>query len=177
MVAPASIRAGASRGRRCLARDARGTVLLEALVALAPVTLGFCLITQTVDLYAHQLMLERAALSAARAAVVVLPDDGARYGDPENRALNQFSGGRKRAIEQFTHELLAASPSFDRASTRLELTGSFAARGATLVQLSSDYRCALGPAGFMCGWSGRVRLEARAELSYQGARYRYTQGG
>lgn len=64
---------------RLLARDARGAVQVEFLVAMLPV-FTFCLaILQLALLYVSDLVVNHAAWAGARAASVVLDDDPKRY--------------------------------------------------------------------------------------------------
>jgi hypothetical protein len=164
---------------RCnaLQRDQRGGLMLEALIALTPVLLLFAAVCQTCDAYAHRLIVQRAAAAAVRAAVVILPDDGARYGDPGQRAVNRLVGERKRAVEAAALSLLHASPQLSANSSRLEVTGSFQLGSETKVQLSVDYTCLLPGLPLICGRSGKLQLQATAQLTYQGARYCYPERG
>lgn len=62
-------------------RDTRGAAYVEFLIAFIPVFLLFLGMLQAALLYGANLVVSHAATSAARSAVVVLPDDPRRYGD------------------------------------------------------------------------------------------------
>jgi len=160
-----------------LRADQRGALMLEALIAFVPVLLLCAAMCQTCDAYAHRLIVQRAAAAAARAAVVILPDDGARYGDPGQRAVNRLVGARKRAVEAAALSLLHASRQLSARSSQLEVTGSFQPGSATIVHLTVDYTCLLPGLPLICGRSGKLQLRASAQLTYQGARYRYQERG
>ena len=81
--------------RAPLWRDARGAVFVEQLIAFLPVMFFFLAAWQLMELCAGDLLVKRAASAAARAAVVVLPDDPMFYGDV---AVNSFTGARRRDI-------------------------------------------------------------------------------
>jgi len=162
---------------RSLLHDQRGALMLEAFIAALPVLLLFVLLCQTSDLYVHQLIVQRAANAAARAAVVVLPDDGRRYGDPDNSLVDRYAGGRKHAVEQAARSVLRASPSLSASAATLELTGPFEPHTAAEARLSTEYTCLLGRVPLICGRGGKLRLSARARLTYQGAHYLYEREG
>jgi hypothetical protein len=155
----------------------RGSLMLESFVASVPVWLGFVLLCQVTDLYAHRLIVQRAAAAAARAAVVVLPDAGVHYGDPLDRSRDRFSGERKRAVTAAVTMLLSASSSFDPSTTQLELEGSFTPGSQATVRLSTQYSCVLSSVRLLCGLDGKMQLSAEARLAYQGATYSYARGG
>ena len=165
------------RPRTGLLGDARGALLLEAFIAFVPVLLMFAALCQTCDLYAHQLIVQRAAAAAARAAAVILPDDGARYNDPAQRSLNKLQGERKLAIEAAALGLLRASRQFALETSAVEVSGRFQPGTRTEVELSVDYVCLMRGLPLLCGGSGKRRLSAAAQLTYQGARYRYPEQG
>lgn len=156
--------------RRALA-DERGSVALEGLIALAPIWLGFASLCQLCDLYVHELLVGRAAAIGARAAVVVLADDGAHYADPDNRELHRFAGARKASIERAAHAVLSASPSLTPVSVML--SGARAEGSLLTVRVVADYRCL--PLVFEVGClTQRVRrLEQSVALPYHYAGYRY----
>lgn len=160
-----------------LARDQRGGLMLEALIAFVPVLLLFVALCQTCDAYAHRLIVQRAAAAAVRAAVVILPDDGARYGDPRQREVNQLTGERKRAVEAAAQHMLGASSQFSTRSSQIDVSGSFQPGTQTAVQLEVDYHCIMPGLPMICGRDGTLRLRAAAQLTYQGARYRYPERG
>ncbi|MCS6799546.1 MAG: pilus assembly protein [Myxococcota bacterium] len=123
-------------GGLTLRQDARGAAYVEFLIAFIPLFVMFLGMLQAAMMYAAQLVVQHAANRAARAAVVVLPDDPARYdGDPVNQIEMRGGGGggrlsipgigalslsgqgnaRVNAIRAAASiPLLAVSPSFDQ---------------------------------------------------------------
>ena len=157
-----------------LGLDRRGSVILESLSALVPVSVFFVVLCQLMDLYVHRLLLQRAASAAVRAAVVVLPDDGAHYGDPDNHALHRFMGGRKAAVEAAAGLVMAASPSFRAQTTQLRRHRQPGRSSELQLDLFAEYSCFLPTVGLICGLDGKLQLHARARLAYQGADYVYS---
>lgn len=158
-------------------RDTRGTVVLEALVAFVPLLLLFLTLCQLADSYAHRLMVRRAASAAARAAVVVLPDDGDHYGDPEQHGVDRPTSARLTAIEQAARVILSASPSFPPARIAVRVTGSKRALGITTATVEAEYVCFLPAVSLICGRARTLQMSARASLPYQAAPYEYAKGG
>ena len=101
--------------RRSLARDARGVVLLEFVIALLPVLVLFLSALQLALLGAARLVVEHAAIAAARSAAVVLDDDPARYGEP----CGAITGERLHAIERAVIHVLGALPELPGEHARL----------------------------------------------------------
>lgn len=67
-------------------KEVRGAVYVEFLLVFMPVFLLFLAVVQLGFVYAARLVVQHAATRAARAAVVVLDDDPARYrGEPRGR--------------------------------------------------------------------------------------------
>jgi hypothetical protein len=157
-------------------RDQRGSVMLETVIALVPVTLGFVWLCQITDLYMHELIVARAASAAARAAVVVLPDDGAHYGDPANLTLHRCVGARKAAIEAAARAVLQASPNFGH-ELSLRLSGAERADGVITAHVAAQYACGLRVWNPACGNARSRVLRASASLPYQFAAYGYPDRG
>ena len=88
-------------------QTARGAIAVEYLIAFLPVLLLFASTWQVADLFAAQLIVQRAASAAARAASVVLPDDPYYYG---GATIDSYSGERKTQIELAANLVLQASP-------------------------------------------------------------------
>jgi hypothetical protein len=160
-----------SRSMRSLRQDARGSVALEGLIAFAPLWLGFASLCQLSDLYVHQLLVGRAAAVAARAAVVVLPDDGAHYTDPDNRSLHRFVGERRASIERAAHAVLAASPSLTPVS--VSVSGELSEDSLATTRVVADYSCLPLVFAVGCGSRRVRRLEGSVALPYHYAGYRY----
>jgi hypothetical protein len=74
-----------------LAQDDRGAVYVEFLMVFMPIFLLFLAAVELGMVYAARLVVQHAANRAARAAVVVLDDDPARYGG-ERRGRVELTG-------------------------------------------------------------------------------------
>lgn len=165
--------------RRCsLLDDARGVLLIEALLVYVPVALFFFLTWQVGELAAADLVLTRAATAASREAVVVLPDDPQFY---DGEAVLDAQGLRRRAaIEAAARSVLSAAPSFDPASLELELQLVAGPDPDVLLletRLRADFRCTGGGLSFIvCGASSRRALRAAARDVVHSARYAYPAG-
>lgn len=159
---------GAGRVRTAW-RDQRGAVYLETLIAFVPVFVFFLGTLQLADASVAQLIVQHASTTAARAAVVVLPDDGAYYDDRPNADLNAFVGARRLDVERAADLILRANPRLhvNGANVRLNQR-SYADRDDLIATVESRYRC-LVPA--LCG--GGIDLHAESKLVYQGAKFVY----
>lgn len=89
---PAMANAPRRRNIRSLVQDTGGAVYVEFLVAFIPFFVMVLGMMQIALMYSAHLVVQHAAVSAARASIVVFPDCSARYdGAPEN---NVNGGGR-----------------------------------------------------------------------------------
>jgi hypothetical protein len=150
-------------------KNQRGVVYLETLIGFAPVFMFFLGTLQVADLSAAHLMVEHAATTAARAAVVVLPDDGAYYEDVDNAKVDEFRDYRQSDVERAADTILAANPRLDKSSGNVALDKEkYEERELVKAQVSAPYRC-LVP--MFC--PGGILLSAEAQLIYQGAHYIY----
>jgi hypothetical protein len=167
------------RRRFALIDDARGVLVIEALMVYVPVALFFFLPGQIGELAAADLVLARAATAASREAVVVLPDDPQLYG---GEAVLDAQGIRRRAaIEAAARGVRSAAPSFDQGSLELELELAAGPDPDVLVletRLRADFRCTGGGLSFIvCGASSRRALRAAARDVVHSARYAYSSLG
>jgi hypothetical protein len=95
--------------RASLARDARGTVMVETLFAFMPLFLIFLGVIQYALLAVAQLVVQHAAVAGVRAAVVVLEDDPAEY---EGTELRIIAGSARPAASDILSTLFKnATPS------------------------------------------------------------------
>jgi Flp pilus assembly protein TadG len=155
------------RGRGGLLSDARGAVFVEHLIALVPLVVLSLSTWQMIELWAGDLLVRRAASAAARAAVVVLPDDPDFYaGTP----VHQFTGARKSEIDLAAALVLASSPHFS-SPPLVELSVASGHEPLTAT-VSATFHCFAGWLSLVCGSGERV-LTARATQPYQAARYLY----
>ncbi len=154
--------------------DARGAIFVETLIAFFPVVVFFLAVWQVADACAAHLIVKRAESAAARAAVVVLPDDGRFYGADANTGVNSLGGVRQDDIDSAARLVLAASPHFTSTSSQVELSpGKFQGKALVTAKVTADYRCLARWVSFVCGASGTIPMTAEASLPYQGASYQY----
>ena len=95
------------RGMNSVLRSSEGAVFVEQLIALLPTLFFFLATWQLLELCAADLVVKRAANAAARAAIVVLPDDPMFYG---GTPVNSFTGARKYDIELSAAMILSTAP-------------------------------------------------------------------
>lgn len=72
-----------------LKKDTRGAIYVEFLIAFTPIFFMFLAMVQMALLYASHLVVQHAAVTAARAAIVVLDDDPKHYGGASRGALTE----------------------------------------------------------------------------------------
>ena len=90
------------RFEKNLASDTRGAIYIEFLIAFIPLFVFFMSMVQLSFLRAAHLVNRHAAVVAARAAIVVLPDDPAQYGGSRVESAVDPDSARK-AIEKGRH--------------------------------------------------------------------------
>lgn len=169
----------AAQGDGRLAKDARGAVYVEFLVAFLPMFCFFLCLVQFAFLEMGSIVVKHAAEMTARAAIVVIPDDPKYYGSQPG----QVSGKRKQDIEAAAQAILAPLGG-DRQVT-VELKGSYGRDELVEVKLSYDFPCRVPFGKFvLCsgtsealGWSNHHvehrTLTGIAALPNQGADYVY----
>ncbi len=162
-----------------LPKDTRGAVYVEFLVAFLPLFSFFLCLVQLAMLQTANLVVKHAAVVATRAAVVVLPDDPARY---SGAAVNQVEGVRRDKIVQAATIPLSVLEDFPFPEVRFptEENGgddrtSFGRDDLVRVQVTQLYRCRVPLARtIVCGaLFGVKRLRGEASLPMQGASYGY----
>lgn len=146
----------------------RGAVSVEYLVAFLPVMLFFASVWQLADLYAAQLIVQRAASAAGRAASVVLPDDPFYYDGEEK---DSYSGKRRAQVELAANLVLLASGRI-LANPTVEVEGHQGI-GPLTARVRARFRCFPGWGVFVCGADGQRTLTASARFAYHGASYVY----
>lgn len=162
-----------------LVRDRRGAVYVEFLIAFMPVFCMFLGLVQLADLHQANLIVNHAAIMAARSAAVVLPDDPQFY---DNAPVNHFEGKRREAIVKAGMIPLLASRSLTAVRVTLP-SGPGGNDSVTNVERDTLVRVAV-QAQFecrvplvkhlLCDSQKSVRvLRAEAAFPNQGADYRY----
>jgi hypothetical protein len=162
-----------------LTRDARGAVYVEFLIVFLPLFVMFMSLVQFAFVQTANLVTKHAAVQAARAAIVVLPDDPAFYG---NTPVNKVAGDRKAVIDLAAKGRLlaiAASPDFDIKFPSSPGGGDnktqFQQDDLVRVQLTVRYACKI-PIGnrFVCDLLSQKKvLKAEAALPLQGHGYEW----
>lgn len=157
--------------RGSLASDRRGAVYVEFLVAFLPVFFFFLTLVQFTFLQGANLVVKHAASTAVRAAIIVLHDDPAYYGDvPTGRA----TGKRLEEIERAARIPLAVL-GLRPDAVKLEIPETVARDAQVTVKLEYQYRCQV-PWGrsVVCSFLTNERtLKAEATMPNQGVAWRY----
>jgi hypothetical protein len=159
--------------------DTRGAVYVEFLIAFLPLFIFFMCLLQMAGIHMAKLDTLHAAETGVRAAIVVIPDDPAKY---DNVEPGKISGKRKADIVKAASLPLAAV----RSIKGIRVTFPSSPGGTDdLSQVSRDdlvrvkvaviYRCTIPLAKhFVCdAISSTRKLTAEAALPNQGADYSY----
>jgi len=155
-----------------LLRAEHGAVFAEHLIAYLPVLFLFVSTWQLIELFAAQLVVDRAASAAARAAVVVLPDDPQFY---NRTAVNSFSAERRTDIRLAAAIVLATSPYFvGEPGVSIDLRGvsGNGNTGPLTATVRARFACFAGFMSLVC-FGGTREIRSQATYAYQGARYLY----
>jgi len=158
--------------------DNRGAVYVEFLASFMPIFFAFWCLLQSAGLYAAKLVVRNSAYLGARAAAVVIPDDGKKYGGTKPGTA---TGKRKSAIDGAVRQGLAANKSIIQALTIIKLSSgggqaktSFGRDEIVTVTVTAPYRCRLPLADkVVCGLGGFAILNASASMAVHGADYDY----
>jgi Flp pilus assembly protein TadG len=169
----------AKQTKKDLRHDARGAVYVEFLIVFLPLFVLFMSLVQFAFVEVANLVTKHAAVTAVRAAIVVLPDDPAYY---EKAPINKPTGGRKDAIEAAAKARLmavAVLPSvevkFPVAPGATDEKTQYAQDDIVRVRVEFDYKCGI-PIGarFVCDLlTQHKKLKAEAAMPMQGAGYEY----
>jgi hypothetical protein len=151
-----------------LLSDQNGAVFVEQLIVFLPV-LYFALVAyQVIELCTANVIVKHAAFAAARAAVVVLPDNPNKYGGAE---INQFVGQKKAAVRRAAEMILSVDPNFNLGNFSVQISGN-SGNGPLTAVVQADFRCLASFVNIVCGGGSR-RLSGTARDAYQGANYAY----
>ena len=138
---------------------------MEFLVAIVPLLVTFFCLVQLAKLYSAKIVLDHAAITASRAAIVILP--------PSPDAPREAGRGHRdvtRAAE------LAMGPwKTSRAFTKVNIDARTPGEpyGMTTVRVTATYRCGVPLGGrIVCGLGGTKTMTSEASLPNQGARYK-----
>jgi Flp pilus assembly protein TadG len=156
--------AGPRRGRA-------GAVYVEFLIAFFPVFFFFLALVQLIFLQTASLVVHHAASKAVRAAVVVLPDDPAYYGDVP---VGSFTGQRKTDIERAAKIPLAAMGLLEAAAAKVTIEGAYGRNAVLKAKVEYQYHCKVPWGRFLlCGLTNFKKITAEASMTNQGALYDY----
>jgi hypothetical protein len=195
-------RSSARDGARALLGHNEGAVFVEFLICFLPVYVFFLCLIQLGVLFAARLLVEHAAVCAARAAAVVIGDDPRRYGGEPLHRIDSERGRRRESVRSAA--LLALAPLIANGTSpevRVEFppaeqAGGRSRRGPLAfsplqaqavskvrVRVEVDAACRIGFANrIACPLLGGGRslsgtptlsIGAEAFYPYQGARYVY----
>ena len=164
---------------RKLFGDERGAVYVEFLAAFLPLFIFFESLVQFAGLVTAKLVVQHAAVSAARAAIVVLPDDPDEY---DNEPVGSISGKRLDAIENAAaitlrtlHSFVDFKVTFPTSSDGKQTRTKVGRDDLVRVKVEATYHCSVPLANrLVCNPTTSLRtLTATAALPNQGADYEY----
>jgi Flp pilus assembly protein TadG len=161
-------------------RDQSGAVYVEFLIAFLPLFLFFSALVQLGMVQIADLVTKHAAVTAARAAIVVLTDDPKYYG---GAPVNQAAGARMDHIRRAAEiPLTAVDPQpgnsvgvrFPSTAGGTDDKSTFGEEDVVRVRVEYSYPCGV-PVGsrLICGLAGRKMLYAEAAMPNQGPNYDY----
>jgi Flp pilus assembly protein TadG len=140
--------------------DERGAAYTETLITLPVVLVFFLGLFQLGYVCTADLIVQRAAGAAVRAAVVFLPDDPSFY-------LDTLPSTREAYVKEAARRVLLASPMFDPSALRVSVMGTRSGTSTITTQVKTAFDCSTFLVQFLCGADRRVALEAEARLPYQ----------
>lgn len=153
-----------------LSRDNSGALFVEHLICFVPVMYFFLATWQLIELFTADLIVRRAANAAARAAVVVLPDDPNAFG--RDGDINKYAGLRREYVQRAAELVLMAAGNIED-NVRVDVTGNFSQHNPITAEVTAQFRCAASWVNVVCGGQPTRTLTARSTHVYQGASYDY----
>jgi hypothetical protein len=152
-------------------RDTKGAIYVEFLIAFMPLFTFFLCMVQISFLRVVSMVNKHAAVVAARAASVILPDDPAAYG---GEAVGSANGARKEAITRAAKAALSAVTPSAEPKVTFPAGASFGHDGLVQVKVEYEYACRVPLAAeIACGLDRKVTFTADASMPIQGALYEY----
>lgn len=174
-------RVAPSKGARKALLGTRGAVMVEFLVAFLPLFIFFECLVQLAGLYTAKLVVQHAASTAARAAVVVLNDNPKYYDDVEP---GKATGKRREDIESAATIPLMAVKSIVHVKVTLPSSKGgnddrkeFGRNDLVHVKVEATYLCQVPFAKrVVCNLFTETRtLTGEAALPNNGADYEYSE--
>lgn len=151
-------------------RRVAGAVYVEFLIAFLPIFFFFLALVQLIFVQTANLITKHAAVKAARAAVVVLPDDPKHYGGVP---VGSFSGQRKSDIEHAARIPLGTM-GLEALTAKVTMDGAYGRDAIVKIKLEFLYHCEVPWGRFVvCGLSNHKKILAEAAMPNQGADYEY----
>jgi hypothetical protein len=164
--------------------------MVESLVAIPTLLMFFAMMVQLSYLSIASLVVQHAAVTAARSASVIIPDMPFAFDDRSKVGSADKSGDRVKAIKQAVSAVIAAMKPLPTLSLQGDAAFNpdadvvlmsegqeaeeFEAGGIIQTKVSYDYTCAVMFGGsLICGTDGKVTLTATAAMPNQGAEYGY----
>jgi hypothetical protein len=146
-------------------------VYVEFLIAFLPVFFFFLSLVQLAFVQTANLIVKHAAVKAARAAAVVLPDDPQYYGGVP---VGSFSGQRKSDIERAAQIPLATMGLLEAAAAKVTVDGPASRNAPLTATVDYQYHCKVPWGRFaVCGLTNFKRIQGQAIMTNQGALYAY----
>jgi hypothetical protein len=176
-----------TRRRRALSSDARGAVFVEFLIAFLPMFVLFSCLVQLGFLQAADLVTKHSAWMGARAAIVIISDDPAYYGEAGGLSHNDNSGlllandemqaeigGAVSAILQSIDANPNVAVTLPSAPGGNDNRTQYGIEDMVHVQVHYTYPC-LVPIGslFVCGFGRTAILTGESVMPMQGANFKY----
>lgn len=158
----------------------RGAVMVESLIAIPTILALFFMTQQLAYLAVAQLVTQHAAVQAARAAIVIVPDDPFAFDD--RSPIGSAKGDRLAAVKLAAQTPLAAvsdgkAPRDVQVEVQLLKDGQeaeeFEKDDVVGVSVHYDYECTVPVGKLICGADATAKLEATASMPNQGAEYGY----
>lgn len=150
-------------------RETRGAVLVEFLAVFMPLFAFFLGIVQLMFIQAANLITGHAAQVAARAAMVVIPDDPRQVGG----APNTVSGARLGEITRAA-KIPLSTLGLDSGDVSVKLdSGAYGRNDPITVTVTVEYQCRV-PLGNLlaCGGASKT-LTATGTMPNQGVEWQY----
>jgi len=163
---------------KALCGDRSGAVYVEFIIAFLPLFFLFCGILQLGMVQLADLVTKHAAVTATRAAIVVLPDDPNFY---SGAPLNQPVGSRLADITTATTETLQAidpkpqvTLNFPSAPGGSDSRSSFGMWDIVRVQVHYTYPCTIPIGNYLvCGADAKKTLVGESSMMNQGCNLPY----
>jgi hypothetical protein len=149
-------------------RRQRGAVFVETLIVL-PIIFHFGLVMwQLVDAMNASYLVRHAALSAARAAAVIGPDDPQYYGGQAKHDL--ASGQRLGDVKEAVKRIVEANAHFKKLGHySVSITGTPSAGSMITATVEAEYDCLVPALNVACLGSATRKFTSTAQFPYQDA--------